>query len=184
MQREARDALACLVHHASSQRSASLYLTKRNSESTSASTAISSGSMLTKLRRLFHASRTRSLRTLFADTLHRRQRRHCWHHYVLRTEFSADATRFSDALGFFIISLDSIARLVRFRPLVLFQIIGTLEQRAGMSSVSSARAFRRRGCGRSRVARLAKTEGRTSNARMTKASEIRMKTVCHFVFSI
>jgi hypothetical protein len=34
------------------------------------------------------------------------------------------------------------------------------------------------------VAGLAKTERRTSNARMTKASQIRMKSGCHFVFSI
>jgi Zn-finger nucleic acid-binding protein len=39
-------------------------------------------------------------------------------HYILRTEFSADATRFSDALGFRLVSLDSIACLVCFRSLV------------------------------------------------------------------
>jgi hypothetical protein len=56
----------------------------------------------------------------------------------LPASFSEDATRFSNALGFRLVSLDSIARLVRFRSLDLFQLIGTLEQKAGMSSVSSA----------------------------------------------
>ena len=49
--------------------------------------------------------------------MYRRQRRYCRRHYVLRTQFSADATRFFDALGFRLVSLDSIAGLVRFRSL-------------------------------------------------------------------
>ena len=53
-----------------------------------------------------------------ADAVHRRQRRYCRRHYILRTEFSAHPARFSDALGFCLVSLDSIARLVRFRSLV------------------------------------------------------------------
>jgi hypothetical protein len=44
----------------------------------------------------------------------------------------------TDALGFRLVSVDSIACPVYFVRWFLFQIIGTLEQRAGMSSVSSA----------------------------------------------
>jgi hypothetical protein len=120
----------------------------------------------------------------FADTVHRRQRRHCRRHYVLRTEFSADATRVSDALGFCMVSLDSIARLVRFRPLVCFPDHRDTRAESRNEFRLIGRAFRRRGIRRSRVARLAKTEGRTSNARMTRHPKIRMKSGCHFVFSI
>lgn len=49
--------------------------------------------------------------------LHRRQRRHCRRHYILCIEFPADATRFSNALGLYLVSLDSIAGVVRFRSL-------------------------------------------------------------------
>ena len=49
--------------------------------------------------------------------LHRCQRRHRRRYYILRTEFSEDAARFLDAMGFRLVSLDSIARMVRFRPL-------------------------------------------------------------------
>ena len=49
--------------------------------------------------------------------MHRRKRRHCRGDYALRTKFSADATRFSDALGSRLVSLDSIACLVGFRAL-------------------------------------------------------------------
>jgi hypothetical protein len=49
--------------------------------------------------------------------LHRRQRRDCRRHYVLRSEFSTDATRFFNALGVRLVSLDSIAGVVRFRSL-------------------------------------------------------------------
>jgi hypothetical protein len=51
---------------------------------------------------------------------------------------------------------------------ILFQIIGTLEQKSRNEFRLIGRAFRRRGSGRPRVARLAKNQRRISNARMTK----------------
>ena len=52
----------------------------------------------------------------------------------------------------------------------LFQIIGTLEQKAGMSSVSSAAHLGGAAVGVLALACLAKTQRRTSNARIAKAS--------------
>ena len=59
---------------------------------------------------------------------------------------------------------------------ILFQIIGTLEQKAGMSFVSSA--ARRSASSRGSFGENPTTKPECSN------DEIRMKNVCHFVFSI
>jgi membrane associated rhomboid family serine protease len=57
---------------------------------------------------------------------------------VLPAEFSADATGVPDALGFRLVSVIRLPAWFVFVLWILFQIIGTVEQKAGMSSVSSA----------------------------------------------
>ena len=80
-----------------------------------------------------------------------------------------DATRFPDALGMGLVSLNSIACLVRFRSLDF--VPGHRHSRAesGYEFRVIGRASRRRSSGRRCLARLGKTEGRTSIARMTKS---------------
>ena len=78
-------------------------------------------------------------------------------HYVLRTEFSADTTRFSDALGFCLVSLDSIARLVRFRSLdfVPTRLHPRAEGRDELCIVGGTfRRGRSRGCRMDRLAEV------------------------------
>ena len=93
--------------------------------------------------------------------MHRRKRRHCRRHYVLRTEFSADATGFSNAPGIRPVSLDSIACLVRFGALDF--VPGPRHTRT--ESRNQFRLIRRafgRSSGRPRVAPLA-TKQRSRN---------------------
>jgi hypothetical protein len=91
-------------------------------------------------------------------------------HYVLRTEFPADATRFSDALGIRLVPLDSIACLVRFRSLVFIPNHRHSRAESRNKFCLLGRAFRRRRDRYRRVARLAKTQRRISTARMTKSA--------------
>jgi membrane associated rhomboid family serine protease/Zn-finger nucleic acid-binding protein len=80
-------------------------------------------------------------------------------------DFSADATRFSDALGIRLVSLDSIACLVRFRSLdfVPNHRHSRAESRNEFRLIG--RAFRRRGSRRRRVGHVAKNQQRISNTR-------------------
>src|SRR5262249_19292184 len=71
----------------------------------------------------------------------KRQRRRCWRHHVYTLNFPRIPLAFLMRWGFVWFRWIRLPAWFVFVLWILFQIIGTLKQREGMSSVSSAAHF-------------------------------------------